>query len=46
VGAVTGALAGACYGESGIPTRWLDLLSVRERACAVADRLVELADPG
>ena len=24
VGAVTGALAGAVYGESGIPARWLD----------------------
>ena len=29
-GATTGALAGAVYGESGIPARWLDALTVRE----------------
>ena len=38
-GATTGALAGAMYGESGIPERWLAALSVRERVTAVADRL-------
>jgi len=43
VTAVTGALAGAVYGESGIPPRWLAPLLVRERVVAVADRLVELA---
>jgi len=46
VGAVTGALAGACYGESGIPERWLDLLPVRDRTRAVADRLADSAAPG
>ncbi len=43
VGAATGALAGAVYGESGIPTRWLDLLTVRDRTRLVADRLADLA---
>ncbi len=30
VGAVTGQLAGALYGQSGIPARWLDVLAWRE----------------
>lgn len=42
VGAVTGALAGAVYGEAGIPERWLAPLKVRERVISVADRLVAL----
>ncbi|HET6496553.1 MAG TPA: ADP-ribosylglycohydrolase family protein [Thermoleophilia bacterium] len=42
VSAVTGALAGAVYGEAGIPPRWLAPLCVRERVVAVADRLVDL----
>ena len=42
-GATTGALAGAMYGESGIPERWLDALTVRERVTTVADRLATLA---
>ncbi len=42
-GAVTGALAGAVAGESGIPARWLEALPVRERVTAVADRLADLA---
>jgi ADP-ribosyl-[dinitrogen reductase] hydrolase len=42
-GAATGALAGAVYGESGIPARWLDAVTVRDRVAAVADRLFELA---
>jgi ADP-ribosyl-[dinitrogen reductase] hydrolase len=45
-GAVTGALAGAAYGESAIPSRWLELLTVRERARTVADRLADLAGVG
>ena len=40
-GAVTGALAGAVYGEAGIPERWLDQLQGRERIAAVAERLAE-----
>jgi ADP-ribosyl-[dinitrogen reductase] hydrolase len=43
VSAITGALAGAVFGESGIPPRWLAPLFVRERIVAVADRLAELA---
>lgn len=43
-GAVTGALAGAHFGEGSIPSRWLDVLVVRDRAFAVADRLAELGD--
>ncbi len=42
-GAATGALAGAVYGESGIPARWLDALTVRDEVTAVADRLAVLA---
>ena len=42
VSAVTGALAGAAHGETGIPPRWLSPLFVRERIGAVADRLVDL----
>jgi ADP-ribosyl-[dinitrogen reductase] hydrolase len=42
-GATTGALAGAVYGESGIPARWLDALTVRDDVTAVADRLADLA---
>jgi len=45
-GAVTGALAGALYGESSIPARWLDELGARERVVAVADRLADLAGAG
>ncbi len=40
-GAVTGALAGAIHGASGIPPRWLETLTVRDRVRAVADRLFE-----
>ena len=29
-GAVCGQLAGACFGESGIPTEWLEGLAERE----------------
>lgn len=42
-GAVTGALAGAVSGESGIPARWLEALTVRDEVVAVADRLAGLA---
>jgi len=43
VGAATGALAGAVYGEAGIPPRWLAPLQGRERIAAVAERLADLA---
>jgi ADP-ribosyl-[dinitrogen reductase] hydrolase len=45
-GAVTGALAGALYGETGIPARWLETLAVRDEVTAVADRLADLAGVG
>jgi ADP-ribosyl-[dinitrogen reductase] hydrolase len=45
VGAVAGSLAGAVYGETGIPPRWLAPLQGRERIAAVADRLADLACP-
>ena len=38
-GAVCGALAGAFYGESEIPARWLDVLFERERIAGLADAL-------
>ena len=41
VGAVTGQLAGAIYGASAIPTRWLAPLAWRERIITVADGLVD-----
>jgi ADP-ribosyl-[dinitrogen reductase] hydrolase len=37
--AVTGQLAGALYGVSGIPARWLDQLAERERIIARAATL-------
>ena len=42
-GAVTGALAGAVYGASAMPARWLEVLAVRDRVTTVADRLATLA---
>jgi ADP-ribosyl-[dinitrogen reductase] hydrolase len=42
-GATTGALAGAVWGESGIPARWLAQLTVRDQATELADRLAVLA---
>jgi ADP-ribosyl-[dinitrogen reductase] hydrolase len=45
-GAVTGALAGAVYGESGIPPRWLEVLEWRHDVAEVADRLADLAGIG
>ncbi len=40
VGAVTGQIAGAFYGASAIPARWLAPLAWRERIEHLADRLV------
>jgi ADP-ribosyl-[dinitrogen reductase] hydrolase len=44
VGAVTGTLAGACYGISGIPERWLAVVRDRDMLLDFADRLLELAN--
>ena len=43
VGAMTGALAGAVYGEASIPARWRDALTTGERVAAAADALADLA---
>lgn len=40
VGAVTGQLAGALYGMSGIPSRWLEPLAWRPRIVEMADALI------
>ncbi|GIW04097.1 MAG: ADP-ribosyl-[dinitrogen reductase] glycohydrolase [Thermomicrobiales bacterium] len=42
-GAVAGALAGAHYGASAIPRRWLDLLKPRQELEMLADRLLARA---
>ena len=42
-GAIYGQLAGAFYGESGIPVSWSQLLAKRQRIVELADRLVTLA---
>jgi ADP-ribosyl-[dinitrogen reductase] hydrolase len=41
VGAVTGQIAGALYGASAIPVRWLEPLAWRERIEAAADALLD-----
>jgi ADP-ribosylglycohydrolase len=43
VGAVTGQLAGACYGYSAIPERWLEKLAWRDKLEAIGARLFEHA---
>lgn len=42
-GAVYGQLAGAYYGESGIPERWRGVLAMRDLISRLADGLVALA---
>jgi ADP-ribosyl-[dinitrogen reductase] hydrolase len=37
--AVRGQLAGACYGESGIPEPWRRRLALHDPIAALADRL-------
>ncbi|WP_247488612.1 ADP-ribosylglycohydrolase family protein [Bradyrhizobium sp. 17] len=46
VGAVTGQLAGAIYGRSGIPTRWLEQLAWREDIERRIGLLVKAANSG
>ena len=41
VGAVTGQLAGAMYGASAIPARWLEPLAWRERIVTTSDKLTD-----
>lgn len=42
-GAVAGALAGARWGYSAVPERWLDVLRGHEELIELADRLLELS---
>ena len=42
VAAVTGQLAGAIYGLSGIPTDWLERIAWKDRLLDTAERLAEL----
>ena len=44
VGAVTGQIAGAIYGLSGIPARWTEPLAWRPRILGMADALVGSGD--
>jgi ADP-ribosyl-[dinitrogen reductase] hydrolase len=46
VAAITGALAGAVYGEEGIPARWRSALLNYERVIAAADGLAALVGGG
>jgi ADP-ribosylglycohydrolase len=39
--AICGQLAGAYYGESGIPKKWLEKLAMRQEITALADRLYD-----
>ncbi len=41
--AVYGQLAGAFYGEPGIPSKWLDKLAMRDQIASFADRLFTLS---
>lgn len=42
-GAVCGQIAGAMYGASAIPEKWLEVLHARERIIALADALYDLS---
>ena len=42
-GAIYGQLAGAFYGETGIPTRWLSKLAHREKIIEIADEIYRLS---
>jgi ADP-ribosylglycohydrolase len=39
--AICGQLAGAFYGESGIPKKWLERLAMRQEISTLVDRLFE-----
>lgn len=43
--AVCGQIAGAHYGESGIPPRWLERLTMRDEIGDLAEQLLSAADP-
>jgi len=44
VAAVTGQLAGALHGLSGIPERWLDRIAWKDHLLATAERLLAASD--
>jgi ADP-ribosyl-[dinitrogen reductase] hydrolase len=44
VGAVTGEIAGALYGLSAIPDRWLKVLQDREKFIELATQLFEIGE--
>src|SRR5215207_1506425 len=44
--AICGQIAGAFYGESGIPTKWLETLFMRAEITALADKLSGAHDVG
>jgi ADP-ribosyl-[dinitrogen reductase] hydrolase len=46
IGAVYGQLAGALYGQSGIPASWLERLAHRELIEEIATRLLAEAPAG
>ncbi|MBE0415359.1 MAG: ADP-ribosylglycohydrolase family protein, partial [Dehalococcoidia bacterium] len=46
IGAVCGALAGACYGMGEIPSRWQQKLAGRVEIIELAERIYELAQAG
>ena len=41
IGAVTGQIAGALWGESGIPPEWLEVLTMKKEIADIAMRFVE-----
>ena len=43
--AICGQVAGAFYGEAGIPVRWLEKLAMRETITGLADQLYALPQP-
>ena len=44
--AVCGQVAGAAYGESGIPVEWLEKLALREEIYRLVDAIYERINPG
>ncbi len=42
-GAIFGQIAGAFYGESGIPVEWLNIVAWRSKITDLADRLLEMS---
>lgn len=45
IGAICGALAGACWGITAVPTRWISALQGLDQLIRTADRLALIAEP-